>query len=420
MTTRPYPEGWRPTWARLAIFHEPSRGRYKLYAVEESNLEDSLEHRTAAERQPPAGFATLAKAQAALAEADPAAELAKLRRHGGTTRKYPDDAEVESVRACGDPHLRECKADPGGLLADLRSAFRAISEAVSRWRRGGALRVYVRPTGTDALLTTRNAEPAARLAVEPRQLTWNLIGTALGPLGITEADLLDQIDRAALPGQRNPARTLWNEPALVVCGMRDETIDLFTNTDSGPKLHRDNPPRRRPGTSIDAAIPHDRRQGDPGDGLGSTTGKRPAQPTSSGRTNIVIDTGAWTDAVDQRASDATLTRLVIRQLQRAFHAGTDADRRSMLAVRPRMTGTKWDAVAAASVEHTAITHGYDLPEWTEEDERFLSRPTRAIGVWNGADIAVQPGPFLRHGIIVDARDLDGRTGDGRKWVPQRR
>ena len=79
MKNEPYPEGWRPTWARLAIFLKPARGCYKLYAVGESSLEHGGERRIAAEGQPHHGFKTLADARRALAEADAAAALAKLR-----------------------------------------------------------------------------------------------------------------------------------------------------------------------------------------------------------------------------------------------------------------------------------------------------------------------------------------------------
>ena len=91
MKNRPYPEGWRPTWARLAIFLKPARGRYKLYAVSESSLEHGGEQRIAADGQPHHGFKTLADARRALAETDPAAELAKLRDYRGHTRTPPGE-----------------------------------------------------------------------------------------------------------------------------------------------------------------------------------------------------------------------------------------------------------------------------------------------------------------------------------------
>ena len=61
MTNARYPDGWRPTWARLAIFHETESRRYKLYAVSESTLEHGGEQRAAASRQPDDGFETLAQ-----------------------------------------------------------------------------------------------------------------------------------------------------------------------------------------------------------------------------------------------------------------------------------------------------------------------------------------------------------------------
>ena len=222
MTTRLYPEGWRPTWARLAIFREPSSGRYKLYAVEESNLNDSVEHRTAAERQPPDGFETLAEAQVALAEADPAAELAKLRSHGGSPRRAPDETEVKSVRACGDPRLRGSKADPGGLPADLAAAFRALSAAVTTRRGpGAALRITISAEGTEEFLLEAGQGPDGGVETLPKATCRTFMDRALENLEMTTNELLERIVPEALwakGGRSTPARTLWNEPPLVVCG----------------------------------------------------------------------------------------------------------------------------------------------------------------------------------------------------------
>ena len=75
--------------------------------------------------------------------------------------------------------------------------------------------------------------------------------------------------------------------------------------------------------------------------------------------------------MDEGWTDIELYRLIVRQLQRSFHSGTEADRQTMLANRPHLTNTKWDAALAAVIEHAALTHGYDAPAWVDEPERFL-------------------------------------------------
>ena len=90
----------------------------------------------------------------------------------------------------------------------------------------------------------------------------------------------------------------------------------------------------------------------------------------------------------------------------------------MLANRPHLTNTKWDAAMAAVIEHAALTHGYDAPAWVDEPERFLPEPVKLTGFQTDSDLAWQPGAFLRRGISIDSRDLDGRTGDGRQWTAE--
>ena len=131
-----------------------------------------------------------------------------------------------------------------------------------------------------------------------------------------------------------------------------------------------------------------------------------------------VNSDLYIQGVNEGWTEVELYRMLVRQLQRSFHAGSDADRRTLLANRPRLTGTKWDAVIASVVEHVALRHGYEPPEWVDEAERFLEAPVTALGVEYEVDFASQPGPFLRRGITIDARDLDWRTGDGRGWVPE--
>ena len=231
MTTQPDQADWRPTWARLAIFREASSGRYKLYAVEESKL-GGAEERTAARRQPPDGFKTLAEARAALAEADPAAELRRRRGHDGTPDEAPDGTELESVRACGDPRLRESKADPGGVPADLADAFRRLSAAVmARPGPGSALRITIGTEKAEVfLLETGDGPGEEEVGPAPRAACRRFTDEILEKLGMTTDELLERIVTETPPdggGRGTPTRTLWNEPPLVVCGAAPTVIDAL-------------------------------------------------------------------------------------------------------------------------------------------------------------------------------------------------
>ena len=93
----------------------------------------------------------------------------------------------------------------------------------------------------------------------------------------------------------------------------------------------------------------------------------------------LVDPDVYAKGVDEGWTDIELYRLIVRQLQRSFHSGTEADRQTMLANRPHLTNTKWDAALAAVIEHAALTHGYDAPAWVDEPERFLPEPVKLTG-----------------------------------------
>lgn len=112
-------------------------------------------------------------------------------------------------------------------------------------------------------------------------------------------------------------------------------------------------------------------------------------------------------------------RMVVRGLPRGFHARSAGEQREALAERVPLTGTKWDALVAAVVEHMARLHGHQVPAWVDEPERFLDRtwilsPIRPIRM---NALVFAPGAFLRHGAIPDPRDLDRRGGERHEWVP---
>ena len=60
----------------------------------------------------------------------------------------------------------------------------------------------------------------------------------------------------------------------------------------------------------------------------------------------LVDPDVYAKGVDEGWTDIELYRLIVRQLQRSFHAGSEADRQTMLSNRPHLTNRKWDAAMA--------------------------------------------------------------------------
>ena len=117
-------------------------------------------------------------------------------------------------------------------------------------------------------------------------------------------------------------------------------------------------------------------------------------------------------------SNQTLYRLIVTGIPREL-AGTDQQNRvTMTARRPPTTGTHWDALIAAIVEHAASCMGFPVPAWTQEPARFLEEPW--IGgtgprSWSEA-LHAAPAAFIRHGAFIDPRRLNPRGGDTTGWV----
>ncbi len=130
----------------------------------------------------------------------------------------------------------------------------------------------------------------------------------------------------------------------------------------------------------------------------------------------------FTAAISAGWGDTDLKRGILHDLPRRLH-GLDPKRQAeVLAERPELTGTRWDALLAATVEHLAELHGHAIPDWVNEPERFLTI------TWLLSDVpAIQrnarvyaPAAFIRHGALPDPRDLDERGGERHEWSPDPR
>ena len=117
--------------------------------------------------------------------------------------------------------------------------------------------------------------------------------------------------------------------------------------------------------------------------------------------------------------ETTLERLIVKGLTRYYHGIDDDARRVLAAAEPPLTGTVWDAVIAATVEHACTTHGDTVPPWTQAPERFLKRPWvyRRGPIERGTALANVPAAFIRHNTFVEPRNLDERGGERLVWAP---
>jgi len=115
----------------------------------------------------------------------------------------------------------------------------------------------------------------------------------------------------------------------------------------------------------------------------------------------------------------TRYRVLMHDLPRRFHRLAPSDQVAALAEPPPLTGTRWDSLLAAVVEHVAWLHGHPVPAWVDEPTRFLKRPwvvSRNPAI--AADsVLYAPAAFIRHGALPDPLDLDARGGDEHEWVP---
>ena len=117
--------------------------------------------------------------------------------------------------------------------------------------------------------------------------------------------------------------------------------------------------------------------------------------------------------VEEGWPEGDVYRIVVSGLPRGFHGRSAAVQRAALKERVPLTGTRWDALLAAVVEHVAWLHGLDRPAWVDEPERFLD----STWVLSENALLYAPPAFRRHGALPDPRDLDRRGGEWFEWVP---
>ncbi len=110
---------------------------------------------------------------------------------------------------------------------------------------------------------------------------------------------------------------------------------------------------------------------------------------------------------------------LMHQLPRQFHGLSAAEQAEALLDPPPLTGTRWDALLAAVVEHIARLHGHQVPQWVNEPARFLEVPwvISTNRVVAADSVLYAPGAFIRHSVFPDPADLDVRGGERHAWLP---
>ena len=127
----------------------------------------------------------------------------------------------------------------------------------------------------------------------------------------------------------------------------------------------------------------------------------------------------YSDAVAEGWRQADLYRAIMHELPRLFHSLDQEAQRQVINDAPGLTGSAWDALMAAVVEHVATLHGHELPAWVQERERFLDVPwiISQLPLIRYESLAFAPAAFIRHGALPDPRDLDARGGERHAWAP---
>lgn len=117
--------------------------------------------------------------------------------------------------------------------------------------------------------------------------------------------------------------------------------------------------------------------------------------------------------------DVEIYRFMLHDLPRRLLGQEPAVRQAILDRRPERTGTPWDAFLAAVVEHLALLHGLQVPDWVDEPGRFLATPWKPLqeDVSSFDAVAWAPAPFHRHGVPIDGGELDPRGGETAMWRP---
>jgi hypothetical protein len=99
----------------------------------------------------------------------------------------------------------------------------------------------------------------------------------------------------------------------------------------------------------------------------------------------------------------------IREFLDEFYAISDGEAkfRAIADEPPLLDHATANAYLAAVAEHLSLTHHIDLPDWTQQDRRFLRRPFFPANLDSLKALCIKESPtaFRRRMIFVDAQPL---------------
>ncbi|MDQ3538325.1 MAG: hypothetical protein M3415_05975 [Actinomycetota bacterium] len=108
------------------------------------------------------------------------------------------------------------------------------------------------------------------------------------------------------------------------------------------------------------------------------------------------------------ATDPRVRWRLVREFLEEFRQEPLPHRQRLLDDRPAPVDPRWDAFLGALVEHLVFHARLHCPEWTLEEQRFLSAAwfLSDLPAARAAAMETSPASFRRRGILLDRGDLD--------------
>ncbi|MDE0066862.1 MAG: helix-turn-helix transcriptional regulator [Acidimicrobiaceae bacterium] len=101
-------------------------------------------------------------------------------------------------------------------------------------------------------------------------------------------------------------------------------------------------------------------------------------------------------------------RVVLHDFGLVWQHADATERAVVVADEPPLFDERWDAFLGAYVEHLCYRSGVNVPEWTQQESRFLDQfwwPGDPFEFERGSIILKTPAAFEVHGIWLDEREL---------------
>ena len=312
--------------------------------------------------------------------------------------------------------------------ASSQREFLRIDQALKEKEQRG--HVYLPPTGP-LIITTAEGTRGRSAIIGPRP-TRNAIRVALRTkeLGRWAEDLKVK----ARGGPRVPP-VIWNTRHLVVTGVTSSHALLTAlrrpNEYDESDLEQLGAAAECSGRELEAAFAETtteslptaaRRWMRPDRGGGRMSGHAPLRASEPTRRPQRRRESILTRLAEEVRADPDgdgWLRILMRGIARTWPHLEEAERREALEAAPPLSGTAWDALLAAAMEHIAWVTGYPRPAWVDDAGRFNEPPHSYAAFEKENAICWAPGAFLRHGALADPRDLDWRGGENGAWVPDR-